>query len=181
MNQTFLPGRSVFPSRNIIHRPSDLMGDAFILKKFSSGMHYIVLDPITASYFTAQETRRVVCRLNDQITFHCAIMPKKEGGYFINIGSAICQKLNLQEGAEVTATFTADTSEYQFTMPDELKEVLNTDPEADAAFHRLTAGNQRGLIYLVTQVKSSSNRIERALRIAAQLKNGITSPRIILK
>ncbi len=108
-------------------------------------------------------------------------MQKKEGGYFINIGSTICKKLNLSEGSKITASFSIDKTEYQFEMPEELKEVLNTDFEADKIFHSLTEGNQRGLIYLISQVKSSDKKIERALKIVEKLKNGITSPRVILK
>jgi uncharacterized protein YdeI (YjbR/CyaY-like superfamily) len=66
-------------------------------------------------------------------------------------------------------------------MPEELSEVLATDPEASRIFHALTEGNQRGLIFLVTQVKSTDKRIERSLRIADQVKHGVTSPRLILK
>jgi uncharacterized protein YdeI (YjbR/CyaY-like superfamily) len=62
-----------------------------------------------------------------------------------------------------------------------LSEVLDTDPKANEVFHSLTEGNQRGLMYLVTQVKSSEKRIERALKIAEKIKAGITSPRNILK
>lgn len=66
-------------------------------------------------------------------------------------------------------------------MPEEFKEVLNSDQEADEIFHSLTEGNQRGLIYLVSQVKSSDKKIERALKIVARIKNGVTTPRVILK
>ncbi len=66
-------------------------------------------------------------------------------------------------------------------MPEELEEVLNIDLDAHTKFHSLTAGNQRSLIYLVTQVKSSEKRIERALKIAEKIKNGVTAPRHIFK
>jgi uncharacterized protein YdeI (YjbR/CyaY-like superfamily) len=66
-------------------------------------------------------------------------------------------------------------------MPEELKVVLEMDVEADKLFHKLTEGNQRGLMYLVTLVKSSDKRIERALLIAEKIKVGITAPRLILK
>jgi uncharacterized protein YdeI (YjbR/CyaY-like superfamily) len=58
---------------------------------------------------------------------------------------------------------------------------LDTDDEANKIFHALTAGNQRGLIYLLSLVKSSDKKIERALKIAERIKQGITSPRLILK
>jgi hypothetical protein len=153
----------------------------YILEKFSSGMHYIMVDKSIVEAFKKNGDKRALCKLNNQIEFHCAFMPKKEGGHYVNIGATICKKLKIKEGSTVTATFMADKTEYQFEMPEELIEVLNLDSEANTIFHSLTEGNQRGLIYLVTQVKSSDKRIERALKIADKLKNGITSPRTILK
>jgi uncharacterized protein YdeI (YjbR/CyaY-like superfamily) len=58
---------------------------------------------------------------------------------------------------------------------------MATDPEAEAVFNKLTAGNKRGLIAFVAQVKSSYKRIERALLVAANLKAGRTSPRSQVK
>jgi ABC-type lipoprotein release transport system permease subunit len=124
---------------------------------------------------------RVICVANDSVEFHCAFMPKKEGGYFINIGSAICKKLNVKTGDEISVKFKEDTTEYQFEMPEEFIEVLSQDSDADAIFQSLTDGNKRGLIYLVTAVKSRDKRIERAIKIARNLQAGITSPRLILK
>lgn len=157
------------------------MNKEFILEKFAGGMHYIMLDEQTVISLAHNENKRAICTLNEQLEFHCAIMHKKEGGHFINIGSAICKKLNIKKGSKVIATFITDDSKYQFEMPEELMEVLNTDPEADTIFHSLTKGNQRGLIYLVTQAKSSGKRIERALKIVEKIKIGNTSPRSILK
>ncbi len=151
------------------------------LEKFDSGMHYFVLDAVAVEQFAADGNKRVICTLNHSITFHCALMPKKEGGCFINVGSRICKQLGIAEGSFVMASFRPDDSPYQFDMPEELSEVLATDPDASNAFHSLTEGNQRGLIYLVTQVKSTDKRIERALRIADQIRRGITSPKLILK
>ena len=60
-------------------------------------------------------------------------------------------------------------------------QVLDTDVEAHRIFHSLTAGNQRGLIYLVSQVKSGDKKVDRALKIVEKIKKGVTSPKIILK
>jgi Bacteriocin-protection, YdeI or OmpD-Associated/Domain of unknown function (DUF1905) len=153
----------------------------YTLQKFSSGMHYIMLDEKTISKITKNNNKRAICTINETESFHCAIMPKKEGGYFINIGSAICKRLKIKVGNEIKAHFEIDKTEYQFEMPEELAEVLNTDEEASTIFNALTVGNQRGLIYLLSLVKSSDKKIERALKIAEQIKIGITSPRLILK
>ncbi|MFN8889594.1 MAG: DUF1905 domain-containing protein [Cyclobacteriaceae bacterium] len=153
----------------------------FVLHKFASGMHYILLDAKAASQWVKENNKRVIGTINGKVDFHCGIMPKKEGGFYVNIGSTICKKLKLKEGDILSVTFKKDTSSYQFEMPEELSEVLATDRKANGLFHSLSEGNQRGLIYLVTQVKSTDKRIERALRIAEQLKIGVTSPRVVLK
>lgn len=157
------------------------MPKKYLLQKFDNGMHYILLDKKTVLALTKNNNKRAICTLNGVVEFHGAIMPKKEGGYFINVGLAICKKLKIKVGAELTASFVADATDYQFEMPEEFKEVLDTDEEANKIFHALTAGNQRGLIYLVAQPKSSQKKIERALKIVERIKIGITSPRMILK
>jgi hypothetical protein len=157
------------------------MKNEFVLEKFDSGMHYIMLDKKTVSALTKNDNKRAICNINDQVDFHCAIMPKKEGGHFINIGLTICKKLKLKVGSKIIATFKIDDTDYQFEMPEELKEVLDTDTKANKLFHSLTEGNQRGLIYLVSHVKSTDKKIERALKIVEKIKLGITSPRTILK
>lgn len=144
-------------------------------------MHYIQLDAKSAKPWVKESNHRVIGTINGKVDFHCGIMPKKEGGFYVNIGSTLCKKLKLKEGDSLTVTFKPDTSPYQSEMPEELNEVLATDGKAYKLFHTLSEGNQRGLIYLVNQVKSTDKRIERALRIAEQLKLGVTSPRVILK
>ncbi len=144
-------------------------------------MHYIQLDAKSAKPWVKENNHRVIGTINGKVDFHCGIMPKKEGGFYVNIGSTLCKKLKLKEGDSLTVTFKPDTSPYQFEMPEELNEVLATDGKAHKVFHTLSEGNQRGLIYLVNQVKSTDKRVERALRIAEQLKLGVTSQRVILK
>jgi Bacteriocin-protection, YdeI or OmpD-Associated/Domain of unknown function (DUF1905) len=151
------------------------------LEKFSSGMHYVMINDDLLTPFLSKNIKRVMCKINDSFDFHCAFMPKKEGGFYINIGSSICNALNLKLGDEVTLSFKEDTTEYQFEMPKELTEVFYQDPDAFAIFDRLTDGNKRSLIYLVNAVKSSEKRIERALKIVEKLKMGITKPQLIMK
>jgi Bacteriocin-protection, YdeI or OmpD-Associated/Domain of unknown function (DUF1905) len=153
----------------------------YTLQKLPTSMHYIMLDAKLVTKLTKDNNKRVICTINKTEELHCAIMPKKDGGHFVMIGNSICKKLKLKVGTEIEASFVIDKTEYQFDMPEELKEVLDTDDEANKIFHTLTAGNQRGLIYLLSLVKSSDKKIERALKIAERIKLGITSPRLILK
>lgn len=139
------------------------------LEKFDSGMHYVLVPEALIRPFLEKVQKRAIATIQNE-DFHCAFMAKKEGGYFINIGSKICKALNLKLGDEIEISFKEDSTEYQFEMPEEFTEVLYQDADAFAVFEGLTDGNKRGLIYLVTAVKSSDKRIERALKICEKLK-----------
>ena len=123
----------------------------------------------------------MVCTINDAAPLHAAILRSAAHGYDVNISNSTCKKMGIRIGTSVKATLKIDDSPYQFEMPDEFAEVLDTDPEAMEKFKSLSDGNKRCLIFLVSQVRSSDKRIERALKIADKLRQGITSAQKMLK
>ncbi|MES2557990.1 MAG: YdeI/OmpD-associated family protein [Bacteroidota bacterium] len=154
---------------------------AYTVEKEEGSRFFIVLDNKLGELLTANGNKRIVCTLNDSDSFHAALTNKKGVGYCVYIRGALGKELKLQEGAEIRARVVIDDSPNQFEMPEELDEVLRSDAEADEIFRSLTPGNQRGLIYLVTQVKSTDKRIERALRVATCIKMGIKAPQLVMK
>lgn len=153
-----------------------------IIQNMGAGyMHYIELDTKTVKRVTAGRNKRVVCKLNNTISIHAAVMKTKEGMYYLMINAANLKKLSVKAGSTVKAEIEIDKSELQFHIPEEFAEVIATDPAAKKIFDSLTPGNKRGLIALVNMPKSSDKKIERALLIATKLKNGINSPAKILK
>jgi hypothetical protein len=152
-----------------------------ILEKSGSWGYCITLPLSVAEPLMVSGNKRVVCTVNDSLVLHSAIMKTKEGEYYITISSKVCKQLGLSAGHKVKIDLEVDTAEYQFSMPEELQEVLDSDPEAATAFEALTDGKKRSIMYLVTLVKSADKRIERALLIAHKIKMGISSPQLLLK
>jgi hypothetical protein len=152
-----------------------------ILEKFSNGVQYVIIEEAYIMELQAGGNKRAICILNHIETFHCALMQKNDGYFYITIGSKICKKLKLHVGDTVSFTLAKDESEHQFEMPQEFEEVLNTDATAKEVFEQLTPGKQRSLLYLVSLPKSSDKKIERALLIAEKIKKGVTLPQLILK
>lgn len=144
--------------------------------------HYAIIPADIAAAFLSNGYKRLLCQVNNQEVLHMAIMHNKVAGFhYIYLGNAFLKKMKLQAGSQVDISFAPDETPYQFDMPAALEEVLNTDEAAHRAFHALTEGNQRGLIQLIRQVKSEEKQVERALRMAENLKLGIRSPRDILR
>jgi hypothetical protein len=144
--------------------------------------HCIVVSAAVAATFIKAGNKRVLCTINEDHTIHAALLPRKAtGDFYIYVGNTLLKKTGLKAGTTLQVQLSADNSDYQFGMPEELAEVLATDATANDIFHALTPGRQRGLIQLVLMVKSTDKKIERALKIADKIKSGITSPQLVMK
>jgi hypothetical protein len=143
------------------------------LEQFQSdlwGFHFEV--PIdVAQKLIDGKNRRVICTINNALSYACALMPNGMGGYFITVNKANRKTLNLSVGDKMTVTLVRDTSKYGMPMPEELEELLKQDVEGDRLFHQLLPGKQRNLIHLVAKYKHSDTRLTKALVIINYLKD----------
>ena len=147
---------------------------AFIttLEQFDSnlwGHHIVVPAEFAEQLITGRNNRRVICRINDEVNTHSALMPSGNS-WFILINKKIREKLGLAIGKRVNIQLESDKTEYGMPMPEELSVLLDQDEEGSALFHRLTPGKQRSLIYIVSKVKNTNSRINKALAILHHLK-----------
>ena len=142
------------------------------LSRFDSQLwgHHILVPDAISQHFLKEGNTRVLCSLNGDEPFHCALMPRGDGMYFININKEVRDKLNLRLGAEINATLKKDESKYGMPMPEELEELLAQDPEGDELFHALTPGKQRSLIYIAGKPKQSETRLKKAVVVIEHLK-----------
>lgn len=141
------------------------------VESFNSALwkyHFVVPNEL-AKQFVEGNDRRVICTVNRTEELRCALMPRN-GTYFILLNNAVRKRLKLTLGETLEYTLQKDRSEYGFEMPEELQEALSQNKQAQDAFHQLTKGKQRSLIYIVVKVKSSDSRIRKALAIAHHLE-----------
>jgi hypothetical protein len=151
------------------------------IEKLSSGMHFISLTDKEVASFIKKGHKRVVCIWNNSVNTHSALLHSKQHGYHITIGQKTLKQLNLREGQPVRIALTEDNTADQFFVPEAWHEVIASDPEAQAAYDKLTPGARRTVLHWIQQAKSTDKQIERSLRIATRLKQGMTSVREIIK
>lgn len=126
-----------------------------------------------AEAFKSEGVKRVVaCLISDvgEHQYQCGLLPVGAGKTGVMINKAIRTKLGIFEGARLRVRLSKDESEYGLEMPEELAELMRQDEEGDRLFHELTDGKRRSLIYLVSSVKNSERRIERAITVIEHLK-----------
>lgn len=142
------------------------------LENFNSNLwaYHIRVPNEAAEVFKQGKERRVICKLNNALEIQCAIMPKGDGTFFINLNKEIRKKLDLGLGEEVTVTLRKDESKYGLPMPEEMAELLKIDDEGNHYFHALTKGKQRSLLHIIGKPKTSDTRLRKALVVVDYLK-----------
>lgn len=132
--------------------------------------HIPVPEPIARPFITPEGDRRVVCHIDEKISFQCALMPNGKGDFFILVNKARREKLNLKVGQVVQVRLEKDQSAYGLPVPPELEELWAQDEEGSRLFHALTPGKQRTLIHWTSTVKNSEGRLLRAVVMLEHLK-----------
>lgn len=139
-----------------------------------NGTHYFCFQAEEIAPFLQLGSRRVTVRLNGKASFHAALMPRRNGEYFLTVGKRIWASLNLAVGDLVELTLGVDDAPCLGEAPEALREVLNTDPEAQSLFEQLPPERQQSLLRLVQQNSSLEEQIQQALRIADLLKRDVS-------
>ncbi|MEP7147619.1 MAG: YdeI/OmpD-associated family protein [Acidobacteriota bacterium] len=137
---------------------------------YDSGWHFIPVKAKIGEKFEKKDgSRRVVCTINGTESFQCALLPS-DGDFVIVVNKVKRDKLKIVDGDRIAVELKADESKYGLPMPEELREVLDQDPDGDKLFHSLTPGKQRSILYFVGKVKDIDRRIHTALIFIEHLK-----------
>lgn len=135
-----------------------------------SGWHFLIVEKeIVAKFGFKDKFKRVVCSINGGGSFQCALLPWGELFYII-VNKKKRDEVGVVAGDMVNVVLVKDESKYGLPMPEELREVLNQDPDGDKLFHALTAGKQRSMLYYVGRIKDIDQSIHAALILLEHLK-----------
>ncbi len=135
-----------------------------------SGWHFLIVEHSTVAKFKFEDNyKRVICSINGDTGFQCALLPWGDRFYII-VNKKRRDAIGIVEGDTVDVELTKDESKYGLPVPEELVEVLKQDNEGDKLFHALSAGKQRSLIYLINNIKDIDRRIHTALIVLEHLK-----------
>lgn len=149
---------------------SEFIGEIELLESNTWGHIVRVPDEIAEWQLKENKSKRIVSRYNDDVEVQQALLSSGDGFYFLLVNKKVLKKLGVLVGQTVTVEIRKDNSKYGLPMPEEFREVLNQDEQADKIFHSLTAGKMRSLLHIAGNVKNSEKRIQRSLAIAHHLK-----------
>jgi hypothetical protein len=92
------------------------------------------------------------------------LIPWKERGWHFGLSQPMCHKVGLETGDPVRV----EMRRLGDNRPNELKELLNSDPNALRVWNALSVGQRRDFVVFVAAAKKPETRIRRARRLVAQ-------------
>lgn len=120
---------------------------------------------------TTKNARRIICTLNNEISFHAALMPDGNKGYYIVINKENRDKAKITKDKPISISIQPDESKYGIALAKEMEILLEQDEDGNRLFHQLTIGKQRSLLHIVFIQKTEQKRIEKGIIILEHLKN----------
>ena len=140
------------------------------LKLFYVEVPVEIISQLNGKFEKGKLNHRVVISINNQINWQGGIVALGDGMGYITLSTARMKQISVHLNDTVTVSLKLDTSKYGFDVPEELEELLKQDIEGNRRFELLKPGIQRYIIYYIIQVKSSENRLDRALLLINNLK-----------
>ena len=90
-----------------------------------------------------------------------SLIPWKERGWHFGLSQPMCNKVGLETGDHVHVEMRRPGD----ARPQELKDLLKSNPRAQSAWNGLSSGEQRDFMLFVTAAKKSETRLRRAKKL----------------
>jgi len=138
-----------------------------VLEKFEYNKvwnyHFKIPDLVASDILT--NGKRVICTINNDITYQCGLLSAGELGYFINVNVDIRKNARIALYDKVSLQLQIDTSKYGLPVPKVFEELVKQDLLFNRVFHKLTLGKQRTLVHMVGTFKREQKQLEKLMVI----------------
>ncbi|MGI4873975.1 MAG: YdeI/OmpD-associated family protein [Janthinobacterium lividum] len=131
----------------------------------------VVVPAETVAALGGKVAKRVVATLNGHPE-RLGLLPLPGGGRHLMLRKALCQRLGLRIGQEITVSLAPDPNPDYVDLPAELAEALEAWPEAEAAFLAYSASHRRAMARKVEAAKLPETRARYAVQLAERLAKG---------
>lgn len=133
------------------------------LEKRKGGYFYLTLDADTVHQMEHQKATRIICTIDNKVSFRCGLNHLGDGNFFIIVASKHLEKLGKNLGDTVEFRIDIDPDQLGVEMPDVLGIFLAQDLDSKAVFEQLTNGKKRSLIYSINKIRDIDTQVQRII------------------
>ncbi len=129
------------------------------LEKRKGGYFFLQLDAETVNQFERKKATRLICTLDDKVSFRCGLNHLGDGNFYIIVATKHLNGLGKQLGDTISFKVDKDPDPLGVEMPEVLEVFLEQDDESKMIFDKLTDGKKRSLIYSINKVKNIDTQV----------------------
>jgi hypothetical protein len=133
------------------------------LEKQKGGYFFLKIDAEIINRFEKKRHTRMICVLDEKITFRCGLNHLGDGNFFIIVAGKCLERLNKNLGSLIQFKIEEDPDQLGVEMPEVLEALLNQEEDLKSIFDKITDGKKRGLIYTILKIKDIDRQVQISL------------------
>jgi len=135
------------------------------LEKRKGGYFFLKIDAEIVNQYDNKRHTRLICLLDNKLSFQCGLNHLGDGNYFIILSSQNLETIGKTLGDKVEFEITKDPNPLGVEIPEVLESLLEQDPDLKAQFTQLTLGKQRNVIHQVKKIKDIDRQIGKSIEL----------------
>ncbi|RIV21604.1 DUF1905 domain-containing protein [Fibrisoma montanum] len=140
------------------------------LDKRQGGYYHLVITPEVVNQFEKQRATRLVCVLDQTVSFSCGLNHLGDGNFYIIVATQQLKKLGKNVGDPVVFEIYEDPNPLGVDVPDVLQVLLDQDDDARHRYDALTDGKKRSLIYSIKGIRDIDRQVQKILSFLNEQK-----------
>ncbi len=130
--------------------------------------YFLKVDAEIVNHFDKKGKTRLLCNLEDSISFSCGLNHFGDGHFYIILAGRYIKQLKKEIGETISFEICEHPSPLGVEVPEVLTVFLEQDPEAKEVYDTLTDGRKRTLIFSIARVKNIDKQIEKITEFLIQ-------------
>ena len=143
------------------------VGEQYImqLEKRKGGYFYLTINSEIVNQFANKRHTRLICTLENKLSFQCGLNHLGDGNYFIILSSKILEMIEKQLNDKIIFSINIDPNPLGVDMPEVLESLLEQDNNLKEKFEKLTLGKQRNIIHQMNKIKNFDLQIKKTIEL----------------
>jgi len=135
------------------------------LEKRKGGYFFLKIDADIVNQFENKRHTRLICTLDNRLSFQCGLNHLGDGNYFIILSSKNLETIGKTLGDSLVFELAEDPIPLGVDVPEVLQSLLEQDPDLKLKFTHLTLGKQRNVIHQIKKIKDIDKQIKKTVEL----------------
>jgi hypothetical protein len=135
------------------------------LEKRKGGYYYLKIDSEIVNQFENMRHTRLICILENKLSFQCGLNHFGDGNFFIIISSKNLETIGKNLGDLICFELIKDPNPLGVDMPEVLESIIEQDQELKEKYEKLTFGKKRSIIHQINKIKNIDLQISKTINL----------------